>query len=68
MMRKIIISYVLILLQFEYFINTSAKFMLKNKKEILTPYNLDEIYQTNLQHEMVIDFFKKNSWKNKNLK
>lgn len=56
MMRKLIITYVLILLQFGYLINTTTKFLLKNKKEILTPHNLDEIYQTNLQHEMVIIF------------
>ncbi len=29
------------------------KFMIKSNKEILTPHNLDDVYQTNLQHEMV---------------
>lgn len=34
---------------------TLGKFMIKSKKEILTSNNIDEVYQTKLQHEMVIN-------------
>lgn len=43
----------LVLLELNLILITYGKFMTKSKKEILTTNNLDEVYQTKLQHEMV---------------
>ena len=35
------------------FLLKAAKFMISTKKEVLTTNNLDDVYQTHLQHELV---------------
>jgi hypothetical protein len=46
--------FVSILDRLKSFTNSNSKFLIKNtKKEILTPNNLEDIYQTNIQKEFV---------------
>jgi len=54
MMRNLNIFIFLVFLQLNLILITLGKFMIKSKKEILTTNNLDEVYQTKLQHEMVL--------------
>jgi len=52
-MRNIQTFFILLLIQIHFILMTLGKFMIKTRKEILTPNNLNDVYQTNLQHEMV---------------
>jgi len=58
MMSKFLIFFFFLVLYLNLILITLGKFMIKSKKEILTTHNLDDVYQTNLQHEMVITIFK----------
>ena len=53
MMRNFKIFIFLVFFELNLILITFGKFMIKSKKEILTANNLDEVYQTKLQHEMV---------------
>ena len=53
MMRNLNIFIFFVLLELNLVLITFGKFMIKSKKEVLTQNNLDKVYQTKLQHEMV---------------
>lgn len=53
MTRNFNIFIFIIVLKINLFTITFGKFMIGTKKEVLTANNLDDVYQTNLQHEMV---------------
>jgi len=52
-MRNLNIFIFFVLLELNLVLITFGKFMIKSKKEVLTQNNLDKVYQTKLQHEMV---------------
>lgn len=53
MMRNFNIFIFFVFIELNLILITFGKFMIKSKKEVLTTNNLDEVYQTKLQHEMV---------------